>query len=46
MKRFLSFIAAVVLVLGILYIAKADINHGHGPDANGAATESADNAQH
>lgn len=32
MKRLVLFLIAFCLVLGILLIAVADVNHGHGPD--------------
>lgn len=32
MKKITSFLIALVLVFGILFIAVADVNHGHGPD--------------
>lgn len=38
-KRFLSFIAAAILVVGILYVARADVNHGHGPGHGEETTE-------
>lgn len=31
MKRLLSLLLAIGLVGGVLYWAKADVNHGHGP---------------
>lgn len=32
MRKLTGFLLAVVLVLAILYVAVADVNHGHGPD--------------
>lgn len=35
MKKIAGFILAVALVCGILYLVKADVNHGHGPGHSG-----------
>ncbi|MBQ9624950.1 MAG: hypothetical protein IJR47_02465 [Clostridia bacterium] len=34
-KKIASFILAAALVCGILYLVKADVNHGHGPGHDG-----------
>ena len=38
-KKIGGFILAVVLVLGILFLVKADVNHGHGPGHHGSESE-------
>ena len=35
MKKLACFIAAVAMVLAILFAAVADVNHGHGPGHHG-----------
>ena len=34
-KKLLSFVVAIVLILGILLTVVADVNHGHGPGHHG-----------
>ena len=34
-KRIISFLAAIALVLAILLTVVADVNHGHGPGHHG-----------
>lgn len=48
MKKLTGFLITVVLVLGILFIAVADVNHGHGPDDHAAEeqTEASDAGGH
>lgn len=46
MKKLASWILAIALVLGVLVLVKADVNHGHGPGVHAEGGQSEESNGH